>query len=210
MYDVKRVKEGCPVCGDDVIGNEKVKYYCKACNSMYEFKHIEVNKNSCALFIGRFQPFHKGHLWAVKKILEENEFIIIAVGSSQYSNTLKNPFSFQERKQMIERSLKQENITNYNIVAIPDIHDHSIWVKHVMDLVKGFHFVYTGSELTRRLFSDAKLPVKLLIRKDQVSASEVRFRILKDMDFKHMLPETVTKYLKEINGAKRIKSLGWG
>lgn len=56
-----------------------------------------------ALFIGRFQPFHSGHLDAIKQISEDE--IIIGVGSSQYSGTEDNPHSFEERKKMIERSL---------------------------------------------------------------------------------------------------------
>ena len=36
-----------------------------------------------ALFIGRFQPFHKAHLSDVKLALKECDKIIIAIGSSQ-------------------------------------------------------------------------------------------------------------------------------
>jgi len=55
-----------------------------------------------ALFIGRFQPFHSGHLDAIKQISEEE--IIIGIGSSQYSKTEENPYSFEERKKMIKKS----------------------------------------------------------------------------------------------------------
>ena len=49
-----------------------------------------------ALFIGRFQPFHSGHVDAIKQISEKE--IIIGIGSSQYSGTDDNPYSFEERK----------------------------------------------------------------------------------------------------------------
>lgn len=208
--NIRTIKDGCPVCSGDVTGSEKAKFYCKRCNVMYELRHIEINKSSCALFVGRFQPFHNGHLWAVKKILEENEMIIIGVGSSQYSNTMENPFSFEERKEMIKRTLAIEGITNYKVVAIPDIHDHSQWAKYVMDLVKGFHYVYTGSELTRKLFTQVGVRVKELHRKSQISASEVRFRIIKDMDWKELIPETVIDFLIELDGVERIKKLSRG
>ena len=208
--NVRTIKDGCPICGGDVVGNEKIRFYCKPCNSMYNLKHIEINKNSCALFVGRFQPFHKGHLWAVNKILEENEVVIIGIGSSQYSDTMENPFSFYERKEMIKRTLDKEGITNYKVIAIPDIHDHTEWAVYVMDLVKGFHFVYTGSELTRKLFTLAGVHVKDLNRKDHISASEVRFRIIKDMDWKELLSESVLDYIIEIGGEDRIKKLSRG
>ena len=56
-----------------------------------------------ALFIGRFQPFHQGHLDAIKQISEDE--IIIGIGSSQYSKTDDNPYSFEERQKMIEKTL---------------------------------------------------------------------------------------------------------
>ena len=39
-----------------------------------------------ALFIGRFQPFHKGHLAAIKWILKKEGKIFIVIGSNQQSS----------------------------------------------------------------------------------------------------------------------------
>ena len=50
-----------------------------------------------ALYIGRFQPFHKGHLKILQKLAKKYDEIIIGIGSSQYSNTLENPFTSEER-----------------------------------------------------------------------------------------------------------------
>ncbi|MBP7820288.1 MAG: adenylyltransferase/cytidyltransferase family protein, partial [Candidatus Methanofastidiosum sp.] len=50
-----------------------------------------------ALYIGRFQPFHLGHLHVVKLILNSSKEIIIAIGSSQVSHTIQNPFTAGER-----------------------------------------------------------------------------------------------------------------
>ncbi len=54
-----------------------------------------------SVFIGRFQPFHLGHLHNVKKALENSSKILINVGSSFNAPNMKNPFSFEQRKQMI-------------------------------------------------------------------------------------------------------------
>ena len=35
------------------------------------------------LYVGRFQPFHLGHLGAVKSILEDVEELVIVIGSAQ-------------------------------------------------------------------------------------------------------------------------------
>ncbi len=54
-----------------------------------------------ALFVGRFQPMHIGHLDAIEWILERYRKIIIVIGSSQESRTEENPFTFEERKEII-------------------------------------------------------------------------------------------------------------
>ena len=58
-----------------------------------------------ALFIGRFQPFHLGHLLLLQRLSKQYDEFIIGIGSSQYQNTYDNPFSEEERRQMIIQSL---------------------------------------------------------------------------------------------------------
>ncbi len=124
-----------------------------------------------ALFIGRFQPFHSGHLDAIKQISEEE--IIIGIGSSQYSKTEENPYSFEERKKMIKKSLAGLNI-NYRIIAIPDIHDAKNWVAHVKKIVGKFDVVYTGNNFVKQLFEEKKYKVKPIKIKIKTSGSEIR------------------------------------
>ena len=54
------------------------------------------------VFIGRFQPFHKGHESVVKEALKQAKEVIVVVGSSFEARTLRNPFTFEERKSMIK------------------------------------------------------------------------------------------------------------
>ena len=56
-----------------------------------------------AVVIGRFQPLHKGNVYAIKKAIKKFEKVIIVVGSTNEKNTFKNPFSFKERKEMLRR-----------------------------------------------------------------------------------------------------------
>ncbi|MEK6857287.1 MAG: adenylyltransferase/cytidyltransferase family protein, partial [Nanoarchaeota archaeon] len=39
------------------------------------------------LFIGRFQPLHKGHVEVMKTLAETLDKLVIAIGSSNKSNT---------------------------------------------------------------------------------------------------------------------------
>ncbi len=160
-----------------------------------------------ALFVGRFQPFHNGHLVMVKKILAENAEIIIGIGSAQYSHTKENPFTAGERYEMIKRILDSENITDYHIVPIPDTHVHSVWVGHVKSLVPKFDKVYTNSALVVRLFREkGYTPIQLALEKrDQYSGTEVRRRIFEGGDWEPLVPKVVADFINEIDGITRIK-----
>jgi len=144
-----------------------------------------------ALFVGRFQPFHRGHLATVKRILETNDEIIVGIGSAQYSHTGENPFTAGERYEMIKRALDAEGIHDYHIVPIPDTHVHSVWVSHVTSLVPRFDAVYTNSDLVVRLFREHGL--------------KVRHRMLKGGDWESLVPSVVAEYIKEIDGVERIR-----
>jgi len=162
---------------------------------------------SRALFIGRFQPFHKGHLFMVKRILKKHSEIIIGIGSAQYSHTNENPFTAGERYEMIKRTLDGEGIHNYHIVPIPDTHVHSVWVGHVLSLVPRFDVVYTNSPLVIRLFKEKGFKVyePPMENRGMYSGTEVRHRIYDGSDWIELVPKTVAEFIKEIDGTSRIR-----
>ena len=58
--------------------------------------------------IGRFQPFHLGHLEAIKFALAKVEHLHVGIGSSNKSHEERNPFTADERKKMILSSIDDE------------------------------------------------------------------------------------------------------
>ena len=159
------------------------------------------------LFIGRFQPFHKGHLAMVKEILKTNDEVVIGIGSAQYSHTGENPFTAGERFEMIKRALDAEGIHDYHIVPIPDTHVHSVWVSHVKSLVPSFDAVVTNSDLVVRLFREHGLKVLSppLVSRERYSGTEVRRRMQKGGDWESLVPPSVSAYIREIDGIERIR-----
>jgi len=162
-----------------------------------------------ALFIGRFQPFHNGHLNVIKNIAKEYDKIIVGIGSSQYSHTLENPFTADERKLMIERSLEHVGIKNYQIILIPDIHNPPKWVDHVLTIFSDFNVVITNNSLTKSLFLEKGYIVKetKLYKKNIFSGKEIRKKIVKGEPWKNLVPQEVYNIIKQINGIERLKSL---
>ena len=62
-------------------------------------------KYDALVFIGRFQPFHNAHLKIIEYAKKISKKVIVIVGSSNQPRTFKNPFSFDERKNLIEQSI---------------------------------------------------------------------------------------------------------
>ncbi len=164
-----------------------------------------------ALYPGRFQPFHLGHLEAIKSILGSSSEIIIMIGSALQSHTLRNPFTSGERITMVRLALNEAGIdsSKYFIIPVIDLKIHSVWVSHVCSFVPEFDVVYSNEPLTRRLFIEAGFKVKSIpfFKRELCSATEIRERMLKDLGWEELLPRSVANYIKEINGVKRIRDL---
>ncbi|MCP8318724.1 MAG: nicotinamide-nucleotide adenylyltransferase [Candidatus Methylarchaceae archaeon HK01B] len=160
------------------------------------------------LFIGRFQPFHKGHLRAVKNLLDKVEELIILVGSSQCSHTLDNPFTTGERIMMIRLALNESNIEphHYIILPVPDVEMHSTWVSHVISYSPKFEITFSNEPLTRHLFTEAGFKVESIpfYKRETLSATEIRKRMLSRGDWEELVPRSVAQFIKQIGGVERI------
>lgn len=86
-----------------------------------------------AVFIGRFQPFHNGHLAVVKQAMEVAEEVLILVGSANRARDTRNPFTYAERKTLIETVLGAD--WPVTIKALPDS-DNQSWIADVQHAVK--------------------------------------------------------------------------
>lgn len=160
-----------------------------------------------ALVIGRFQPFHNGHLKLIIQLSKEYTTILIGIGSSQYSHTAENPFSYEERSKMITNTLQHNNITNFTIVPIPDLHNPPNWVKHVISLTPSFDVVITNNDFTEQLFREKNYTVKQtkLYNRNEYSGKEIRRRIQEKIAWKKLVPPEVYKYIQQIDGENRIR-----
>lgn len=162
-----------------------------------------------ALFIGRFQPFHRGHLHLLRQIAEAYEEVVIGVGSSQYSHTRKNPFTFAERHEMVRVTLEAEGMEGCTAVAIPDVGVHAQWVSHVLSLVPPFQAVFSHEPLTRRLFQEAGFRVldRPLLERELYSGTEIRRRMLEGEDWRELVPAPVAAYIEKIDGVGRVRAV---
>jgi nicotinamide-nucleotide adenylyltransferase len=163
------------------------------------------------LYIGRFQPFHLGHLGAIKDILREVDELVIVIGSAQYSHRLNNPFTAGERMVMIRRALEEAGLayTRFWVVPVPDVHLHMLWVSAVEGYTPNFDVVYSNEPLTRRLFIEAGYEVKAIRFHERklYSSTEIRKRMLEDKSWEELVPKSVAAFIKEVDGVNRLQDL---
>lgn len=163
------------------------------------------------LYIGRFQPFHLGHLEVVKYVLGRVNRIVIAIGSAQYSHTLENPFTAGERITMIEQALDEAGIPpgKYLVVPIPDMNVHKLWVAQVVSQTPEFHVVYSNEPLTVTLFMEAGFKVETIpfFSREEYSATEIRKRMINRQEWATLVPRSVAEYIRRIKGDTRLQNL---
>ena len=91
------------------------------------------------VFIGRFQPFHNGHKAVIEAALEQAKEVIVVVGSSFAARNIRNPFTFKERKSMIEATFPYHTLNGLgrlHIVPVSDYpYDDNKWINAIQKIV---------------------------------------------------------------------------
>jgi nicotinamide-nucleotide adenylyltransferase len=164
------------------------------------------------LFIGRFQPFHKGHLAAAKFALSRVNQLVIVVGSAQKSHEPKNPFTAGERIMMIKESLdadSEADVRRILIIPVPDTDVHSLWTHQVDMLVPKYDVVFANDLFTLMLFREQGIKAieAPLYRREEMRSTEIRKRMAAEENWEDLVPEPVSKVIKEINGVERVRTL---
>ena len=163
------------------------------------------------LYVGRFQPFHLGHLDAIREVLKEVDELVIVIGSAQYSHYQNNPFTAGERLVMIRQALEEANVdlAKVWIVPVPDVHLHMLWVSAVEGYTPRFDALYSNEPLTRRLFMEAGYKVKniRLFERQLYTSTLIREKMLKDESWTTLVPKSVSDFIIKIDGVNRLRDL---
>ena len=77
-------------------------------------------KRKTALIIGRWQPWHEGHRGLFLAALERAERVAIGVRHTHATDG-KNPFTFDEVKEFIDKDLSNQYAGKYDVIELPNI-----------------------------------------------------------------------------------------
>lgn len=131
-----------------------------------------------ALFIGRFQPFHNGHLYSLKKCLEIAERLVIAVGSSQELGTANNPWDYKVRKRMVCEVVRGLGVESRikRICSCPDNPSDRVWLLDLVRRAGKFDVVVSNNDWVLSIFGEAGYEVyeSGLHNRDELEGIKIR------------------------------------
>ena len=91
------------------------------------------------VYIGRFQPFHKGHKAIVDltvKMMKPGDTFTIIIGSADQQETERNPLSASQRKEMLSIELEGYPVTISTINDSP--YNYDLWIECLCAKMLGF------------------------------------------------------------------------
>ncbi|PIW32136.1 MAG: cytidyltransferase [Nitrosopumilales archaeon CG15_BIG_FIL_POST_REV_8_21_14_020_37_12] len=161
------------------------------------------------LLIGRFQPFHLGHLAALEYALSTVDNLWIGLGSSNRPCEKNNPFSADERKQMILDSIDDSMKKRIQIYPIPDLENHIKWIDLIDTIVPKFDIVFTNDDLTKHLYSKRNIKVLSIpfTNRDVLSGTNIRDLIISDQKWDDLVPMGTKHFLNSNSAKQRLKNL---
>jgi len=164
-----------------------------------------------ALIIGRFQPFHKGHLELAKHILKECEELVIAIASAQFNYLEKDPFTAGERIWMIHEALKEGKIdlARCYIAAIVNDENNARWIGHLKSFLPPFDILYTGNAYVAMLVKGSGIKVRdvKFYDREKYNATRIRQLMLKGGNWQELVPRSVAQIIMKVDGIKRMKMI---
>lgn len=161
------------------------------------------------LLIGRFQPFHLGHIEALRFALSQVDNLWIGIGSSNKPTEKNNPFTADERKEMILSSIDNSISSRIQIYHIPDFENHKTWIENIDLIVPDFGVIFTNDELTQSLYSKRgkKISSVPLRERETLSGTNIREKIISDQNWYDLVPEGTKTVLQKIGAKNRLKTL---
>jgi len=165
----------------------------------------------------RMQGFHIGHFNLISQMLRDNDIVIIGLGSTQIEKTMNNPYTPNQRKEMIYKVFGKTN--KIKIIHLKDLGavDKQDWVTYCMEQIASKTNLpqptryYGGCKTDISWFSggvnlhDQEFEIKILDRHKSglMSATEIRKSIantivnpeLTSSEWKEFVPECLHDFL---------------
>lgn len=149
-----------------------------------------MRNKTVGLLVGRWQPFHNGHLEMVNQSASKVDTLYLGIGSIN-KNDGKNPFSPSERKLMITNSVSNDVKDKLRIFFVPDFADDKKWIECINYLVPKHDVVFSSDSRMTSLYASSGKYVReiKLLQRDLLSGTNMRKMLLEGKDISEHVPK---------------------
>lgn len=171
-----------------------------------------MKKTTTGLFVVRAQPgLHRGHLDALKQGIQQGvDRLVIGVGSSNKEYTSENPFTYEERKKLIEMTSRNLGANlNIEVFQIPDFWNNQQWLSYILENLPHFDCVIAGNPWVTEIMKEAWKTVITPENRELIRGSTLRELLARgEMDtIQEQFPAEVIKYFEQIHAVDRLQTL---
>lgn len=174
-------------------------------------REVLTRKRPLAVYWGRFNPPHWGHLNVVRRFRRKYR-LVVAVGSAEFHDTERNPFRGSERTAMWEAYLREAGIRDVGVVALRD--GTGPVTGAIARLVERLHPDVLLLSTEKNAISNvarSKVTVVAFPRASSLSSTMIREAILcGDGRWKRWTGKSVADLIEQFNGPGRIKKASAG
>ena len=133
------------------------------------------------------------------------------VGYRQFKQTFgkDNPFSAEERKEMILSSIDESMKDRISIYSIPDLDNHLKWIEKIDTIVPKFEIIFSNDKLTQHLYSKRSVTVLSIpfLNREKLSGTNIRNLIKSDQKWDDLVPDGTKNFLVTTSAKDRLKNL---
>ena len=161
--------------------------------------------------MGRYQPFHLGHMALAEQAMAECEDVIIAVTSAQYNYLEKDPFTAGERIEMIRNAMRDSGADpgRYMILGLENQHNVATWPSYLKVALPSFQRVYSGNPYVAMLLEDQGIEVvrPRMLDRERFNATALRLMMTRGGDWKSRVPPAVARFIESVGGEDRVRTI---
>lgn len=179
-------------------------------------------KYDYCVYIGRFQPFHNAHAELLEEAFETGERVIIVIGSYNSSPNVKNPWTGEQRKNLILSSLTEEQKSRVSFLLMRDyLYNDNLWLTSLQEKVSSL-LEHEGAEnasiaLIGHNYDASSFYLKLFPQWTFVNIKHVdscphatqlrNMYFTYDASYKNFVPKSTLKFLEGFQKSEQFSSL---
>jgi nicotinamide-nucleotide adenylyltransferase len=160
-----------------------------------------MKKYKIGLVIGRFQPFHNGHVYLFEKAFDQCERIIIGVGSANRKNK-NNPWSANERRLMLERFVNKNGYSDrvIKIVNLDDNPDDDVWFENLYKKTGPFDVTLGNNEWNNEIIKRHGIAAIYtgLHNREEFEGYRIRALMLSKKSWKSRVPQYLASLIRAL------------